>query len=85
MAGAGVRPSIVAWRDAFDATDMWTTDEYPADSPVIVTSVGFIMHGHLDGYVVVASSTFIRDGRRYFGGVQYIPEGMIIELIDGGK
>ena len=75
------RPVIVMWRDAFEAADTWIHEGSAPDPPVIVTSVGWLLDGHLQGYLVVASSMMERDGANIYGGVQYIPDGMIEAVV----
>ena len=79
--GVVSRPVIVMWRDAFDAAETWVYEGSPPDPPVMVTSVGWLLDGHLPGYLVVASSMMERDGAAIYGGVHYIPDGMIESVI----
>ena len=78
-----MRPVTVIWRDAFDASDKWVHAGADPDIPVIVTSVGWLLDDHLAGYTVIASSMMMRDGAAIYGGVQYIPDGMVVDIAGG--
>jgi hypothetical protein len=49
--------------------------------PVVVTTVGFILKGGPKGdYVVVADSTYVTGGQRFYGGVTVIPRQMVVSI-----
>lgn len=73
-------PTIIVWRDAYAAAAHWIQADDIPDPPVMVTSVGWIIDGMADGYTVVADSRFERDSQLFYGGVTYIPNGMIVDV-----
>lgn len=73
------RPTLIRWRDAYGVGATWIAADAKIPDPVIVTTVGWIVRYDLDGYVVIADSVFDGEDGTYYGGVNVIPAGMIIE------
>ena len=75
------KPVRVKWRDCFSGSHQWVlaSDKSPED-PVIVTSTGWVLKGYMKGYVVIAESRFERGGDTWYGGLSYIPKGMVISI-----
>lgn len=74
-------PVLVRWRDAYSVPDNWLHEHDVLPDPVIVSSVGYIVPGH-DGYLVLADSRFDSADGRWYGGVQCIPVGMVVQTVE---
>lgn len=75
------RPVLVRWKYAYasDATQ-WVSAYDAPDTEVILSTVGFYLEGFLDGYAVVADSFHEHDGEPYYAGLNYIPNGMVVDI-----
>ena len=76
-----MRARTVVWRDAYALDETWICHDHKFGAPVIVTTVGFILKGGPKGdYVVVADSTYVTGGQRFYGGVTVIPAAMVVSV-----
>ena len=73
------RPVTIRWRDAYAIGATWLHEDEPIPRAVIVSSVGYVIPKARKGYVVLADSVYDTPDGRWYGGVQCIPAGMIIE------
>lgn len=70
----------IKWLDAFAQPQEWLEIDSYKPSPVIPTTVGFLIPDFIEGYITHADSYYESNGSVFCYGIGHIPKGMVLEI-----